>query len=292
MTNQKVNRRKFLQVSGAGLAGLAGVTVLPPSGNAATDTKSSAIKVRAAYFSPTEGTRNVIAFISNSITPHPEYIDLTLFQNRQKKINFSRNELAIVAAPAYAGQIPLVEGLFTNLAGDQTPSVVVCAFGNRHFDDVLSQLKAIMTKQGFVVIAAIGCITPHVFSEKLGHNRPNVDDRIVIDQFASKVAKKFMAGDFSVPTIPGQENPAPKVIKAATKIYTKGNCTNCGQCAEKCPVQAINPKNIADLDEKKCIHCQRCTFVCNYNARSYDPSGVKGYLESHYFARKEIQYFI
>lgn len=44
-------------------------------------------------------------------------------------------------------------------------------------------------------------------------------------------------------------------------------CTNCGICAEKCPVQAIDKDNSKKVDGKACISCMRCVAVCPQGAR-------------------------
>ena len=44
------------------------------------------------------------------------------------------------------------------------------------------------------------------------------------------------------------------------------DCVRCGLCAEKYPVQAINPTDFR-TDSKKCISCMRCVKHCRANAR-------------------------
>ena len=51
------------------------------------------------------------------------------------------------------------------------------------------------------------------------------------------------------------------------------NCVRCGLCAEKCPVQAINPTDFR-TDSKKCISCVRCVKHCRANARKVNGAMV------------------
>ena len=44
------------------------------------------------------------------------------------------------------------------------------------------------------------------------------------------------------------------------------DCVRCGLCAEKYPLQAINPTDFR-TDSKKCISCMRCVKQCRANAR-------------------------
>ncbi len=51
-----------------------------------------------------------------------------------------------------------------------------------------------------------------------------------------------------------------------TRSETNKNCVKCGQCAERCPVQAINPADFR-TDSGKCNSCMRHVKQCRANAR-------------------------
>ena len=51
------------------------------------------------------------------------------------------------------------------------------------------------------------------------------------------------------------------------------DCVRCGLCAEKYPVQAINPIDFR-TDSKKCISCVRCVKHCRANARKVNGAMV------------------
>lgn len=48
----------------------------------------------------------------------------------------------------------------------------------------------------------------------------------------------------------------------------KSNCTGCGACEAICPVSCITMRqndigeNVPDIDEKRCLHCDKCKTVC------------------------------
>lgn len=294
-------RRDFLKVSGIGLAGIAGASLV--AGCAPQQSKSEdastvqadvkdAVKVKVAFFSPTNGTRNAVGALAESISAKPDYYDLTPKANRQKDIEFANDELAIVAAPSMGGRLASVQGLLTNLKGNDTPAVVLAAFGNRNYDDLLAQMKGILGGQGFKVIGAIAIVTPHVFSEKAGHNRPNAEDRDTITAFAKEVVARFKESPSTEAVLPGNPTPEIKPLKVAEKIYDAEKCTKCGRCAENYPVEAIDPKDVSQVNSDLCINCQRCTYSCNYYGRSYDPSPVRAFIESNCLAKKEIETFI
>ena len=50
------------------------------------------------------------------------------------------------------------------------------------------------------------------------------------------------------------------------KEVTLKDGRECGLCAEKCPVQAIDPASFA-ADPKLCIGCMRCVKQCPKDAR-------------------------
>ena len=72
-------------------------------------------------------------------------------------------------------------------------------------------------------------------------------------------------------------------------------CTSCGLCAEKCPVQAIDRANPAQVDREKCICCMRCIAVCPQAARALTQAAVdrvSSMLSSVSPSRRECELFL
>lgn len=252
--------------------------------------ETSNYAVTAAYFSPTEGTEHSIRILAENISDSVSYMDMTLPKNREKQVSFSEYDLLILGCPVYAGQMPPVEGLFENLEGHNTPCVIMAAYGNRHYDDALAQMKQRLTQNGFICIAAIACIIPHVFSEKLGANRPDNDDLTIISKFSQKVKLQLKNGSCTAISVPGNENPEPKAVNPMPKSRDEKLCNQCQACVHNCPVGAINPDTFA-IDDALCINCMRCAKICKQQARAFDNTNVKIYLESNYLARREIEVY-
>lgn len=293
---KEISRRNFIKgtaalTAGAALMGLAGCAEeKTPAPQEAPKSKH----VKVAVFSPTEGTKNAAAMLAAKFSDDVEFADLTNATSRTEEVTFAAEDLAIVAAPSYGGQIPMIEGLFTNLKGDNTPCVVVCAFGNRAAENVYANITSIVSKQGFVVVGAIGLVTPHVFASvaKAGHSRPNVDDNKIMAEFAGKIMDKLNSGSIEAITIEGMpEIDFAKEISAAPKEFKAENCIQCGACAANCSTGAIDPQTL-EIDETKCINCMRCSFVCEYNARSYDTAVKRDFIEGKLSAKKSVEYFI
>lgn len=292
----KMTRREFVKggmalAAGAALAGLTGCSADTGAGQQETE---AALHVKVACFSPTEGTKNAAAMLAAKFSDDIEFADITTVEARTQEISFAHEDLAILAAPSYGGQLPMIEGLFTNLKGDNTPCVVVCAFGNRAAENVYAQLAKVASEQGFVVVGAMGLVTPHVFSSnaKAGHSRPNVEDNLKMAEFAGLIREKLAAGtpEAFVP----EGNPEvdwAKELSVAPKEYRAENCTNCGECAKNCSTGAIDPATL-EINEAMCIHCQRCSFVCQFNARSYDTSVKREFIEGNLSVKKPVEYFL
>lgn len=252
------------------------------------------LKVKVAVFSPTEGTKNAAAMLAAKFSRDVEFADITTKAAQAEEVSFADADLAIFAAPSYGGQIPKVEGLFENIKGDNTPCVVVAAFGNRAAENVYANLADVATRNGFVVVGAMGLVTPHVFSSnaKAGHSRPNVDDNLKMAEFADKLMEKLDAGTAEAITIEGvAEVDFAKEISVAPKAFLAENCKNCGACAANCPVGAINAETL-EVDESICIACQRCSFVCEFNARTYDTAVKREFIEGKLSAKKPVEYFL
>ena len=135
-------------------------------------------KVTALYFSPTGGTAAYAEAVASALAG-PEA--------REKEYRFGGDELVIIGAPVYAGRLPPVKGLLTNLHGCRTPAVYLVSYGNRAFDDALLEEKELCDARGFIGIAASAWIAPHTFSAKIGAGRPDEADRAKIRAFAEKV---------------------------------------------------------------------------------------------------------
>ena len=244
-----------------------------------------------AYFSPTEGTKHAAEMLAGMLSQNPQYLDLTRRKLRKQKHSFTEKDLLLAAAPVYGGQLPrLHEALFTNLQGSHTPCILMAAYGNRHYDHTLAQMKKILEDRGFYCIGAVAPVIPHIYSDKLGTGRPDEEDMQIFRKFAVTV-KKRLEEEFHGPVeLPGEAEPEPKQMKPVAKFWDGDKCNGCQACVQKCPAAAID-KETYEVDESLCINCMRCARVCPAKARSYDCREVQKYLESNYMERREIEWF-
>lgn len=244
-----------------------------------------------AYFSPTEGTKGAAEILAGMLSQNPQYLDLTRRKLRKQKHNFSEKDLLLAAAPVYGGQLPrLNEALFTNLHGENTPCILMTAYGNRHYDNTLAQMRKILEDRGFYCIGAIAPVIPHIYSGKLGKGRPDESDIQKFRRFAVTVKKRLEEDFHEQIELPGAAEPEPKQMKPVAKFWDAEKCNGCQACVQKCPAAAIDKETYA-VDESLCINCMRCAKVCPADARSYDCGDVEKYLESNFMERREIESF-
>lgn len=249
------------------------------------------LNLSVAYFSPTAGTKKAITHLASLISPTPNYIDLTLPKNRLHTLTFSEDDLLLVACPVYAGQLPPVDGLLSNLKGNNTPCIIVATYGNRHYDDTLAQMNELLCNQGFKPIGAMACVIPHIFSSRLGSNRPDEKDLSLFTNFSHEILNKLATHDLSPVQVPGNPYPAPKPSKPVAKTWDESLCTHCQVCVSVCPTNAIDHATLA-FNSELCINCMRCSRVCKEHARSFDASNVANYLESHYLQPRDLEFFL
>ena len=225
-------------------------------------------KVTALYFSPTGGTAAYAEAVASALAAEHETVDLTGPEAREKEYRFGGDELVIIGAPVYAGRLPPVKGLLTNLHGCRTPAVYLVSYGNRAFDDALLEEKELCDARGFIGIAASAWIAPHTFSAKIGAGRPDEADRAKIRAFAEKV-RDILRGELreASVSVPGG-HPCCPVKRMPFHPEGSEACVRCGRCAAVCPVRAISRSAPEKTDAEKCIDCLACVRACPVRARN------------------------
>lgn len=246
-------------------------------------------KIKVAYFSPTGGTKRAAEMLAKLFGLSVEMYDRTLSAGRKDIITCEPGDILLVACPVYAGSMPAVPGLFENIQGDGNPCVLMAAYGNRHYDNALSQMKEVMGTVGFLTVGALAVVIPHVFSDQLGAGRPDENDRSRMADFAMEILQKINNWDVECPEIPGDAVAPRKKMTVLPKKWAQELCRNCGTCAELCPAGAINAETLA-VDESKCLNCMRCVRQCK--AWSCDFSAVTKRLEENFMTPRPVEFFL
>ena len=262
-------------------------------------------KVYGMYFRPTQNTKKIVETICSTLNIESEYIDLTNPSIRKQTHTFTSEDLVVVGVPTYAGRIPnkIVDDLKQNLMGNQTFLIGLVTYGNRNYDSSLAELVSILENQNFYTIAACAIVCEHAFTNRLATHRPNEEDLNTIASFARKVQSKMDAYKFHEEKtnvqvepyyIPLRQDGSPaRFLKAKPKTDLT-ICTDCKKCAQVCPMQSIDWKDVS-LVSGICIKCQACIQVCDVHAKYFDDEDFLSHvkmLEENYSMHKENQFWM
>jgi ferredoxin len=260
--------------------------------------------VKLVYFSPTGTTKAVVQGIVRGINLGTiELIDITTPPARKEPLETSEDELLIVAVPVYMGRVPALLNEWLNaIKAHNTPTVCIVVYGNRVYDNALLELKDIVTKCGCVPIAGAAYIGEHSFSnsETPSKGRPNENDLNHAEAFGQKISKKLHSVS-SISQVSDVYVPGTHPYGGITKLWdvdfiaVDDQCTQCGLCAEVCPVGAVESQNSSLIDPEKCITCCACIKSCPQNARSMKPGPVKDAqkrVNTLYTEQKQPEYFL
>lgn len=238
-----------------------------------------------------------------------EIIDITAPAAREAARELSPEDVAVIGVPTYAGRVPnkILPYIQQKLAGNGALALPVVTFGNRSYDNSLSELCHELESDGFRMIAGAALPAEHAFSARLATGRPDSRDMEALRDFARQAAKKIngaddaqamepltVKGDFSAPyyTPLGLDGEPAVFLKAKPKT-ARERCTECGLCAKSCPMGSISLQDPAEV-EGTCIKCQACIKVCPTGAKYFDDPAFLSHvamLEKNYTRRAEAEYF-
>ena len=267
-------------------------------------------RVWAAYFSPTGTTEKIVTHIAEHLAKpieHPVlYFDFTLPPARQEAKRCLKSDLVVFGVPVYAGRVPNVLLKYLNtLEGNGAQAVPVVLFGNRNYDEALKELRNLLELRGFQTVAAGAFVGEHAFSYTLGKGRPDYADLSVASEFARRIFAVLRTGQVISPVRLDNEGPLggyyqprdqdgnPIDIRKV-RPKTRDTCTDCGYCAQICPMGSIDPADVRNFINI-CIKCGACIKKCPVEARYYDDESYlyhKHDLETTYARRAEPTVFV
>lgn len=262
-------------------------------------------KVRQVYCSPGGTTKRVVNAIATHFhTPCAEH-DLT--PCRPPDIApFAPDEVAIVGIPVFSGRVPeFAADRLEGLTGANAAAIAVVVYGNRDYEDALLELKDILAKRGFSVVAAAACIARHSIFTQVAHDRPDAKDLDDFAGFAARCRAKLSERETS-----GREC-SPLAVKGAypyRDIQTlhfspsiDDRCVGCGACVAACPMQALQmpaPGKPPVRDNAACIACIACTaciHACRAGAQAFRDDRLR-MMEKVFVekvrARREPEFFL
>ncbi len=270
--------------------------------------------VYAVYYSAVGGTKKVCQTIGQALAERFEApfteISFTLPKEREQTYTFGPGDLVVFGTPTYAGRIPnkMLPFVQTLFQGNDALAIPVAAFGNRSYQDALSELRTELEQHGFHTVAGAGVVCRHVFApDELAPGRPDEKDLQDLRAFAGRAADKILAlTAFPEPVKVGGNDPVgpyytplgidgkpAKFLKAKPKVNEE-LCDNCGICAAVCPLGSISAEDVKVVDGV-CIKCQACVRKCPKGARYFDDPALASHIEmlkENYSRRAESEFFL
>lgn len=246
-------------------------------------------------FSPTGGTMRVAQAVTRAWNAEVPTVDLTDVAQEFSQYAYGEEDLVLIALPSYGGRVPaLAAERLSKVRGNGARCVLVCVYGNRAYEDTLAEMEDLAKACGFKPIAAIAAVAEHSILHQYASGRPDDGDLQVLQDYASRILKKFQSVEQDISELPGNR-PYKKAGGVGMVPHATSACVNCGLCAQQCPAQAISREDPRKVDGKACISCMRCVVRCPHSARKINgamASAAALALKKACSTRKECELFI
>lgn len=226
------------------------------------------------HFSPTGGTKKVADLLSHALSGEYQEIDLC---RAIQPMALNAEDVCLVSVPSYGGRVPgIALERLKGISANGAKAILVCVYGNREWDDTLTELQDTLESIGFVCAAAVAAVAEHSIFRQFAAGRPDADDSAELTRFAENIQQKLASDAFGTLNLAGRHGTYQKYGGVPFKPEGNKNCSSCGFCAESCPAGAIDPANPKKTNKDKCISCMRCVGLCPRHARDLNSLVMKG----------------
>ena len=173
------------------------------------------------YFSPTGGTNKVADILVNNLKG--EYCDIDICRDIES-MTLQADDVCIVSVPSFAGRVPQIAlERIRKISANGAKAILNCVYGNREWDDTLTELQDTLESCGFVCVAAVAAVAEHSIFRQFAAGRPDGDDAGELSEFARKITEKLESGVFGAlnlahtgkfPTFLSSRNPMTAAVNA------------------------------------------------------------------------------
>lgn len=225
------------------------------------------------YFSPTGGTKRVADCLVHHLQEEYKPIDLS---KEIEPMQLHSDDICLISVPSYGGRVPTVNlERIKKISGNGARAILNCVYGNRHWDDTLTELQDTLETLGFVCVAAIAAVAEHSVFRQFGEGRPDENDKAQLAEFAVKIQHKLDKSETGRLELIGNHGIYKDFRGVPFKPEANESCMSCGLCAKECPANAIPVDNPNITDKEICISCMRCIRNCPVHARTLNVELMK-----------------
>lgn len=240
-------------------------------------------KAATVVFSPCGSTEKVSQLLVSKLPLEVAKHNLTLPDERKKKLSFDSDTLVFISFPVYGGLPKIAKEVFTCLQGNNTPCVYMAVRGDTEPGGFYWDMDDLARAHGFHPVAAIAAVAEHTLMPTVSHGRPDANDAELLKGFGLQALQQANDGK-TLSKIPGERGAIPDFT--FYPITDPDTCIRCGQCAENCPTDAIPEDEPITQDNSICIQCSECAHVCPVDARTMGDAKAQEML--HKFATEQF----
>ncbi|MBP1737395.1 MAG: Ferredoxin [Oscillospiraceae bacterium] len=234
--------------------------------------------VTLAYFSGTGGTKAIVSCFQTLFTKLGITVNIAEISVDNLRHEAPPSELLLVFSPVYAFRLAsIVERWIKKLPQTQnTLAAVISVSGGGEISPNTAcrvHCKRLLTKKGYHLIYETMLVMPSNFAVQ-AERQLNLQLIHVMPQKAARIVTEILSGNINLtkPRHPDRffafmgnaEHFGAKMF--GLFIRASEGCTQCGLCAQQCPMKNIQTQNGIPRFGFHCIWCLKCIYGCPHNA--------------------------